>query len=132
MTAGVKTVLIADDESEWRTRASFLLSRSGEYSIETVADCESVLERVERGGIDLLVLDHLMPGEEPFATGFDVCVHLKKQWPELPIIFYTSAWQGVEVDRAELEKQTGATVVLKIVRDSELDDLAARAKALLS
>src|SRR5262249_49454287 len=116
----------------WRTRASFLLSGSGEFDIETVADCESVLKRVEQGGIDLLVLDNLMPGEEPFGTGFDVCVHLRKERPELPIIFYTSAWQGAEVDRAELEKRTGATVVLKIARDSELDDLAARAKALLA
>jgi CheY-like chemotaxis protein len=132
MTADKKTVLIADDESRWRTYASSLLSRSGEYNIETVNDCDSALKRVEQGGIDLLVLDNLMPGEEPLDTGFDVCVHLRKQRPDLPIIFYTDAWKGVESDRAELEKKTDATVVFKVARDPKMDDLLARAKSLLA
>ena len=54
MVGEKKTILIADDEAEWRTRAKFLLSRSSEYNIETVNDCDAVLERVEQGGVDVV------------------------------------------------------------------------------
>jgi CheY-like chemotaxis protein len=129
MTTARKKVLIADDERRWREYASNLLG--AEYDVETVKDCESAVARVEQGGVDLLVLDHLMPGEEPFGTGFDVCVHLRKQHPELPIILYTGAWDGVDADREALERKADAVVVFKEVRDRQRDDLAARVRELL-
>ena len=94
---------------------------------------EREVRLLEEGGIDLLILDHLMPDTPPLGTGFDACAHVKSQYPGLPVILYTGAWQGVqEVDREDLQAKTGATVVLKEVRDPELDDLQARARELLA
>jgi CheY-like chemotaxis protein len=130
MSPSRKKVLIADDERRWREYAGNLLAT--DYDVETVTDCETTVARVEQGGVDLLVLDHLMPGEEPFGTGYDVCVHLRKQHPDLPIILFTGAWEGVDAGREELERKADAVVVFKEVRDRERDDLAARVHALLA
>jgi CheY-like chemotaxis protein len=130
MTTSRKKILIADDERRWREYASNLLGAS--YDVETVTNCEAAVARVEGGGVDLVVLDHLMPGEEPFGTGFDVCVHLRKEHPELPVILYTGAWEDVDADREALEHKSGAVVVFKEVRDRVRDDLAARIQALLA
>jgi CheY-like chemotaxis protein len=130
MNTARKKVLVADDERRWREYAGNLLGT--DYDVETVKDCESAVARVEQGGVDLVVLDHLMPGEEPFGTGFDVCVHLRRQHPDLPIILFTGAWEDVDADRAALERKSGAVVVFKEVRDREHDDLAARVKAMLA
>jgi len=125
-----KTVLVADDERRWRERARYLLS--DEYNVEAVDSGHLAVERIEQGGIDLLVLDHLMPDEEPFGTGLDVRMHLHKNFPDLPVIIYTDAWHDVDPDRSEVEGTMRAAVVFKVGRDPELDDLPARVKALLS
>lgn len=131
MTTTRKTVLVADDERRWREFACNLLADT--YQVETARDCESALARVREGGVDLLVVDFLMPGEEPFGTGFDVALHLRQQKPGLPIILYTGAWEGMAADRQEIERKArGTTVVFKDVRDPQLDDLPARVQALLN
>jgi CheY-like chemotaxis protein len=126
-----KTILVADDERRWREHATDLLADL--YKVECVNDCESVLARMGRGGIDLVVLDHLMPGTEPLSTGIDVCLHLKERHPDLPIVLYTGAWEGVNypVDRAQLQVKTKASVVFKDGTDQKLDDLRARVDELL-
>jgi CheY-like chemotaxis protein len=130
MTPDKKTVLVADDERPWRERARYLLS--DEHNVETVDSGHLAVERIEQGGIDLLVLDHLMPGDEPFGTGFDVREHLRVHAPGLPVIIYTDAWQGVDTVRTELESKMQAPVVFKVGRDPDLDNLPARVKMLLS
>ena len=129
MSTQKKTVLIADNQLRWREFAKNRLA--DDYRVETVNDCESVIARIKQGGVDLLVLDFLMPGEEPFGTGYDVALHLRRELPKLPVIFYTSAWFDQNPDRQDLEKKTGTTVVFKEVRDPKLDDLKTRVQELL-
>lgn len=124
-----KTVLVADDERRWREHVKTVLG--DQYNVESVTDCESVLPRIEQGGVDLLVLDHLMPGTEPLSTGFDLCTHLRAHRPALPIVLYSGAWIGVPVPRQALEGKMKATVVFKDVRDAELDNLRTRVDGLL-
>jgi CheY-like chemotaxis protein len=131
MTDARKTVLLADDESRWRGIGEDLLKDA--YHVETlkVRLSGEVVERVKRGGVDLLVVDFLMPGEEPIETGFDVCVYLHKHYPDLPLILWTGALEDSTMTREELEKQTGARVVFKAIHDPQLDDLAARVREFL-
>jgi len=83
------SVLVADDDAHIREVARFALVRAG-YAVELAADGAIALARIERGGIDLLVLDVLMPE----LDGFAVCRRLAGR---LPIVFLSS--RGEEADR---------------------------------
>jgi CheY-like chemotaxis protein len=56
------SILIVDDSPEERSLIAALLEEGGKYKIETAESGEEALRRVERGGIDLLVTDFVMPG----------------------------------------------------------------------
>ncbi|HEU0033818.1 MAG TPA: response regulator transcription factor [Kofleriaceae bacterium] len=83
------SVLVADDDAHIREVARFALARAG-YSVELAADGAIALDRIQRGGIDLLVLDVLMPE----LDGFGVCRRLAGR---VPIVFLSS--RGEEADR---------------------------------
>jgi len=61
------TILIVDDEPGVRTALSAVLRDEG-YSVEAVPSGEACLERVIRGGVDLIVLDVWLPGMDGLAT----------------------------------------------------------------
>ena len=61
------TILIVDDEPGVRTALSGVLRDEG-YGVEAVPSGEACLERVIRGGIDLIVLDVWLPGMDGLAT----------------------------------------------------------------
>src|SRR6202158_2818411 len=61
------TILIVDDEPGVRTALGGVLRDEG-YSVEAVATGEACLERVIRGGVDLIVLDVWLPGMDGLAT----------------------------------------------------------------
>ena len=83
------SVLVVDDDAHIREVARFALARAG-YTVELAVDGLKALERVERGGIDLVVLDVLMPE----LDGLAVCRRLHGK---VPIVFLSS--RGEEVDR---------------------------------
>jgi len=55
------SILIVDDEPGVRTALSGVLRDEG-YSVEAVATGEACLDRVARGGVDVVVLDVWLPG----------------------------------------------------------------------
>ncbi len=61
-------VLVADDDAATRDLIAATLRASG-YEVETVADGQSAVERVARGGVDVVLLDAVMPR----LSGFDAC-----------------------------------------------------------
>jgi two-component system nitrogen regulation response regulator NtrX len=61
------TILIVDDEPGVRTALSGVLHDEG-YAVEAVPSGEACLDRVVRGGIDLIVLDVWLPGMDGLAT----------------------------------------------------------------
>jgi CheY-like chemotaxis protein len=123
-----KKILHADDVARWRQYVKSLLAE--EYDVVSCQDCETVVASLRQGGFDLVILDVLMPGAEPLGSGFDVCLHLRKTYPTLPVIVFTGAWAGVDVNREELMAKTRCPVVFKEALDPELDDLPARVREL--
>jgi two-component system OmpR family response regulator len=83
------SILIADDDAHVREVARFALARAG-FTVELAGDGVTALDRLDRGGIDLVVLDVLMPE----LDGLAVCRQLARR---VPIIFLSS--RGDEVDR---------------------------------
>ena len=61
------TILIVDDEPGVRSALSGVLSDEG-YAVEAVPSGEACLDRVVRGGVDLIVLDVWLPGMDGLAT----------------------------------------------------------------
>src|SRR5436853_2913825 len=61
------TILIVDDEPGVRTALAGVLRDEG-YTVESVATGEECLDRMTRGGIDLIVLDVWLPGMDGLAT----------------------------------------------------------------
>jgi two-component system nitrogen regulation response regulator NtrX len=61
------TILIVDDEPGVRSALSGVLSDEG-YAVEAVPSGEACLDRVIRGGVDLIVLDVWLPGMDGLAT----------------------------------------------------------------
>jgi two-component system OmpR family response regulator len=84
-------ILVADDEEHIRDVVQYALERDG-FDVETAPDGRMALERLQRGGIDLLILDVLMPE----LDGLSLCRMIRERG-NLPVIFLSS--RGEEADR---------------------------------
>lgn len=80
------TVVIAEDERLAREHLAGLL-RSNGYAVETFEDGQAVIERVGKGGVDLVLLDVLMPR----LSGLEACRIIKglSQESFLPVVLLT-------------------------------------------
>ena len=85
------TVLVVDDDAHIREVARFALARAG-HAVELAGDGVVAYDRVQRGGVDLVVLDVLMPE----LDGFALCRRLRANG-RVPIMFLSS--RGEEADR---------------------------------
>jgi two-component system OmpR family response regulator len=114
------TILVVDDDAHIREVVQYALARE-DYTVVTAADGREALERIRAGGIDLLVLDVLMPE----LDGLAVCRRVREHAP-IPIIFLSS--RGEEIDRILGLELGGDDYVAKPFSPREL---ATRVKAVL-
>jgi two-component system OmpR family response regulator len=114
------TILVVDDEATIRDVVQYALAREG-FDVVVAQDGSEALERVRRGGIDLAILDILMPE----LDGLSVCRRLRAD-SAVPIIFLSSRDQ--EVDRILGLELGGDDYVVKPFSPREL---ATRVKAVL-
>lgn len=82
-------VLVVDDDAHIREVARFALARAG-HAVELAGDGAAAAERIERGGLELVVLDILMPE----LDGLSLCRQLRGR---VPIVFLSS--RAEEADR---------------------------------
>ena len=83
------SVLVVDDDAHIREVARFALAKAG-YAVELSTDGAQAFDRIARGGIDLVVLDVLMPE----LDGLALCRRIAGR---VPIVFLSS--RGEEADR---------------------------------
>lgn len=79
------TLLLVDDELIVRRTLGDALTRAG-YSVELAASGAEALQRLERPGVDLLLLD-LQLGD---IDGVQVMQEARQRWPHLPIVMLTA------------------------------------------
>lgn len=113
-------VLVADDEAHIREVAQYALGRDG-HTVDLARDGEQALARLAAGGIDLVVLDVLMPE----LDGLAVCRRARERH-RVPIIFLSSRTE--EADRV-LGLDLGADDYL--VKPFSATELLARVRAVL-
>jgi DNA-binding response OmpR family regulator/GGDEF domain-containing protein len=78
-------ILAIDDQLYFRSFLESLLRAEG-YQVATAADAAGGLAALEAGGVDLVLMDLVMPE----ARGLELVTELRARWPELPLIVVTS------------------------------------------
>ena len=90
--AGAPTqLLIVDDDVELCTMLAEYLGPEG-FAVDTAGSAPRALERLGRGGLDLVVLDVMLPG----LSGFEVLRRIRAV-SRVPVLMLTA--RGEEVDR---------------------------------
>lgn len=89
-----KTVLIADDEPHLIRSLSYVLKREG-YQVESAADGQEALAKIETLKPDLVFLDLLLPR----LDGFEVCRQIKNRSDLRSIYIIILTARGQKEDR---------------------------------
>lgn len=84
-------VLIVEDEESYRDALSYLLRKEG-YEVIEASDGNSGLEEFERNGVDIVLLDLMLPGK----SGIEVCREIRKN-SQVPVIMVTA--KDSEIDK---------------------------------
>jgi two-component system OmpR family response regulator len=92
MTAANARILMVDDDPGIRDVVSDFLGKHG-YRVETAADGREMDDALDRGGVDLIVLDIMLPGED----GLAICRRLSNTDRAPPIIMLSA--MGEDTDR---------------------------------
>ena len=87
----MQRVLVIDDDAGLRALLAEYLGGRG-FAVETEASGDEGLARLRAGGVDLVVLDVMMPGKD----GFQVCREIRA-FSAVPIVMLTA--RGDEFDR---------------------------------
>lgn len=84
-------ILIVEDERSLSEPLEYLLAKEG-YEVTIADDGTAAMEEFERGGIDLVLLDLMLPG----ISGTEVCRRIRAVSP-LPIIMLTAKDSEVDI-----------------------------------
>ena len=87
----MKHILIVEDEESYREPLVYQLTREG-YDVSAAATGEEGLELFTKGGIDLVLLDLMLPG----LDGTALCRRIREQ-SRVPIIMLTA--KSAEIDK---------------------------------
>jgi two-component system, OmpR family, response regulator len=84
-------ILVVDDDGQIRALVAKFLRANG-YRVSAVRDGVEMNEALRQGGLDLIVLDMMLPG----ANGLELCRELRRT-SDMPVIMVTA--KGDETDR---------------------------------
>ncbi len=117
----MKRILVAEDEAAIREGLVDLFESEG-YAVTAVADGEAAVAAWKEGGIDLALLDIMMPR----MSGYDACREIRKTDSILPVVFLSAREE--EIDKV-LGLELGADDY--VVKPFGVRELVARVKAAL-
>jgi PAS domain S-box-containing protein len=103
-----RTILLVDDDPDVRSVTSMMLSSLG-YSVVEAENGDEALKKID-SAIDLVLTDFAMPN----MTGAELAEIVKREHPELPIMFITGF---ADIDILDVDQQL---VVQKPYKEEEL------------
>ncbi len=89
MTNAGTTILYVDDDAGLRRLVDRGLQRHG-FTVELAADGQAGLDRVARGGIDVVALDQYMPG----LDGLTTLARIRELGSPPPVVFVTASQES--------------------------------------
>jgi two-component system, NarL family, nitrate/nitrite response regulator NarL len=123
LAANCGTILIVDDDANYRAFVSSILGRVG-YSTREASSGEEALSSVRSERPSCVLLDVLLPG----VTGYAVCRELRDEYGEaLPIIFVT----GERTDPGDRVAGLLLGADDYVLKPFDADELLARVRRLL-
>ena len=113
-------ILLVEDEESYRDPLTYQLTREG-YDVVAVASGPEGLEAFERGGVDLVLLDVMLPG----MSGVEVCRELRRT-SRVPVIMLTAK-------DSEIDKVVGLEIGADdyVTKPYSFRELLARVRAVL-
>jgi two-component system alkaline phosphatase synthesis response regulator PhoP len=114
-------ILVVEDESRIANLVCDNLEDEG-YRVALAADGEAALRAAHAGGIDLILLDVMLP----HVDGFEICRRLRAEGDHTPILFVTA--RDLPPDRIHGLMVGGDDY---LVKPFHLDELLARVHAIL-
>jgi len=78
-------ILVVDDEQQFRSVVADILEESG-YPVTVAGNGTEALTVAAAEPPRLALLDYTMPG----MNGLELGTHLRRQWPQLPLIFMSA------------------------------------------
>jgi DNA-binding response OmpR family regulator len=118
----MKKILIAEDEKPLAEALALKLGHAG-YETVRAEDGEKAVELILAGGIDLIILDLIMPK----VDGFGVLEEMKEKGISIPVIVASNLSQKEDEAKA---KTLGATDYF-IKSDVPISELVEKVKAII-
>ncbi len=101
-------ILVADDDEQYRALIRRTLERAGHHVV-AVADGLAVLAGIDTPGLQLVVLDLIMPGKE----GLETIMAIRRQRPDLRVIAISGGGRGRPGDYLRAARLLGAAQTLE-------------------
>ncbi|HTG01408.1 MAG TPA: response regulator transcription factor [Nitrospirota bacterium] len=116
-------ILVVDDEPDLVALVSYNLTKEG-FKVLSAPDAEEALDAIKRGGIDLIILDRMLPG----LQGTELCriIRANPKTAGVPVLMLTA--RGEVHDKVE-GLETGADDYM--TKPFSPKELIARVRALL-
>lgn len=89
----MERILIVEDDEKIAGLEQDYLEING-YETEILGDGSGVIERLKKGGIDLVLLDVMLPG----MSGYDICRRIRDEI-DIPILMVTARTESTDVIR---------------------------------
>ena len=119
-------ILVIDDDPIHTKMVSYLLAEHG-YTVTVLTDPRGVLDTIRQQAVDLIFMEVALP----YQDGFSLCAQLRRQHPDLPIIFLSTRSTTADQVRgfaqgADLRRQAPSIVWAKLAALAEGAALASK------
>lgn len=90
-------ILIVEDESIVAMEIESYIKKLGYNVVDTCSNAKDVFTIISKQAIDIILMDICIKGD---LDGIDTAMHIKKNYPQVEIIFLTAHLDDYNVDRA--------------------------------
>lgn len=130
MSENAKTILIVDNDLDFLALERTHLEHAG-YNVVSAENSTAAQEALAANKVDLVVLEVML---EHTDSGFALCYHIKKSFPNVPIIIVTAvaAKTGIEFDAATAEEKSWIKADVLLAKPARFEELKREIERLLA